>query len=186
MSLVRTFIALDLEDEHVRANIVNAQKQILSLGVDAKPVEEENLHFTVRFLGEIEGSKVERLVGALSDIKFDPFKVTYKGMGAFPSLSHINVVWIGVDDESSKSIISLWKQTESALSGAGFPPDSRFDPHLTILRIKSGLHRLELTEYIRKSQDTNFGEDLIAKLKIKKSVLTPEGPIYTDLHVVGL
>lgn len=185
MSLVRTFIALDLENEQVKANIMEAQRQILSLGIDAKPVEAENLHFTLKFLGEIEESKVNRMVDALSHIKFDPFKVTYRGMGAFPSLSHINVVWIGVDDESSKSMISLWKKTESALSDAGFPADNGFDPHLTVLRMKSGLHRLELGEYIRKSQDTNFGEDSVSKLKIKKSVLTPKGPIYTDLHIVG-
>jgi len=185
MSLVRTFIALDLENVQVKANIIEAQRQLLSLGIDAKPVEAENLHFTVKFLGEIEESKVTKVADALSGIKFEPFKVTYKGMGAFPSLSHINVIWIGVDDLSSKSMISIWESTESNLKKAGFPSDKRFDPHLTILRIKSGLHRLELSESIKKFQDITFGEDSISKLKIKKSVLTPKGPIYTDLHIIG-
>ena len=185
MSLIRTFIALDLEDEQVKTNIIKAQRQLLSLGIDAKSVEAENLHFTVKFLGEIEEFKVQRMVDALSGIKFEPFKVTYKGIGAFPSLSHVNVVWIGVDEVSSTSMISLWEKTESILSDAGFPSDNRFDPHLTILRIKSGIHRLELSEFITKFQDTTFGEDSISKLKIKKSVLTPKGPVYTDLYIVG-
>jgi 2'-5' RNA ligase len=176
---------LDLENEQVKVNIKGVQKQLLSLGIDAKPIETGNLHFTLKFLGEIEELKVTKVIDALSGIKFEPFKVIYKGMGAFPSISHINVVWIGVDEVSSKSIISLWEKTESNLGKAQFPSDKRFDPHLTILRVKSVSHKLELSESIKKFQDVIFGEDFISKLKIKKSVLTPQGPIYSDIHIIG-
>lgn len=185
MNLVRTFIALDLENKHVKTSILEAQKDLLSLGIDAKPVEPENLHFTIKFLGEIDESRVKDIVGALSTIRFNPFTAIYRELGAFPSISHINVVWVGVDDEASKNMTSIWEKVDNNLEKAGFHSDRRFDPHLTILRVKTGRNIQELIKAIKRYNNTVFGEDTISKLKIKKSVLTPKGPIYTDIHIIG-
>jgi len=185
MTSIRTFIALDLESEEVRAKIVETQKELLALRIEAKPVEPGNLHFTIKFLGEIDEARVRSLSESLSDLKFEPIKVLYRGLGAFPSLSRINVVWVGVDEQSSKEIISLWKEVESRLTKVGFPADSRFDPHLTIMRVKTGLNRQVLAATLKQKQDEVFGYDVISKLKIKKSQLTPNGPIYSDLMVIG-
>ncbi|MEM3403245.1 MAG: RNA 2',3'-cyclic phosphodiesterase [Nitrososphaeria archaeon] len=185
MTSIRTFIALDLENEQVRAKIVETQKELLALRIEAKPVEPENLHFTIKFLGEIDESKLESVNQSLSDLRFEPIKVLYKGLGAFPSLSRINVIWVGVDEHSSKAMISLWKEVESRLAKVGFPAGNRFDPHLTIMRVKSGLNKNELSAALRQRQNEVFGYDVMSKLKIKKSLLTPSGPIYTDLVVIG-
>ena len=184
MALLRTFIALELENEKVKEEIFRMQKELLSLGIEAKPVEQMNLHFTLRFLGEIEESVTKRVTSALSEIKCEPFRVAYMGLGAFPSISRINVVWVGVDETSSKNICSLWEKVELGLENVGLRREERFDPHLTILRIKSGLHRVELADTLRKHSNTFFGEEQVSKLKFKRSVLTPKGPIYSDLHIL--
>jgi 2'-5' RNA ligase len=102
MSMIRTFIALDLEDGPTKERILEVQKEILSLGVEAKPVEPENLHFTIKFLGEIEESRVKKVIEGVSRVKFEPIKAKLIGLGAFPSLTHINVVWVGVDEEAER------------------------------------------------------------------------------------
>jgi 2'-5' RNA ligase len=184
MTLLRTFIALELENVRVKEEISRVQKELLSLGIEAKPVEQMNLHFTLRFLGEIEESVTKSVTSALSEIKCEPFKVVYRGLGAFPSISRINVVWVGVDETSSKNICSLWEKVELGLEKAGLGRGERFGPHLTILRVKSGLHRVELADALRKYSNTFFGEEQVSKLKFKRSVLTPKGPIYSDLHIL--
>ncbi|MGQ9781807.1 MAG: RNA 2',3'-cyclic phosphodiesterase [Nitrososphaeria archaeon] len=185
MNLVRTFVAVDVENGEVKAKILELQRKLLSLGIDAKPVQPDNLHLTIRFIGEIEEAKVRDIIAALSTIRLEPFKVQYVGLGVFPSISHINVVWIGIDSESSKNMVSLWEKVEASLEKAGFPSDRRFDPHLTILRIKTGRNREELAAAIRRHSNISLGEDTVSKLKVKKSLLTSNGPIYSDLHVVG-
>ncbi len=185
MNRIRTFIALDLENGLTKNRILEVQKEILDTGVDAKPVEPENLHFTIKFLGEIEESKVSKVIEGVSRIRFEPIKVKFKGLGAFPSLSHINVVWVGVDKDSEEEIKRLWDSVERELEKNGFPRERNFEPHMTIMRIKSGIRKNELVSKIRMYEKTEFGEEVLSKLKVKKSVLTKDGPIYYDLYVVS-
>ncbi|MGB9727582.1 MAG: RNA 2',3'-cyclic phosphodiesterase [Nitrososphaeria archaeon] len=182
MSMIRTFIALDLEDGPTKERILEVQKEILRLGVEAKPVEPENLHFTIKFLGEIDESRVQKVIEGISRVKFEPIKVKFIGLGAFPSLTHINVVWVGVDEKAGKAMIRLWEDIERELEKNGFPRERKFEPHMTIMRIKSGLHKQELASAIKKYEGTEFGEETFSKIKVKKSVLTKDGPIYYDLY----
>ncbi|MCX8189244.1 MAG: RNA 2',3'-cyclic phosphodiesterase [Nitrososphaeria archaeon] len=183
--MIRTFIALDLEDGLTKKRILEVQKEILAIGVDAKPVEPENLHFTIKFLGEIEESKVSKVIEVVSRIEFEPIKVKFRGLGAFPSLSHVNVVWVGVDKDAEEAMTRLWNSVERELEKNGFPRERKFEPHMTIMRIKSGLHKQELAAKIREYEKIEFGEEILSKLKVKKSVLTKDGPIYYDLYVTS-
>lgn len=183
--MIRTFIALDLEDGVTKKRIVEVQREILGLGVDAKPVEPQNLHFTLKFLGEIEEGRVSKVIEGVSKVKFEPIRVKFVGLGAFPSLSHINVVWVGVDREAEAAMKRLWEDVERVLEGYGFPRDRKFEPHMTIMRVKSGLHRQELASAIKRYEGTEFGEEVLSRLKVKKSVLTKDGPIYYDLYELG-
>ncbi|MEM2506387.1 MAG: RNA 2',3'-cyclic phosphodiesterase [Nitrososphaeria archaeon] len=185
MNMIRTFIALDLENGLTKNRILEIQKEILGIGVDAKPVEPENLHFTIKFLGEIEESRVSKVIECVSRIKFEPLKVKFRGLGAFPSLSHINVVWVGVDKDSEEEMKRLWDSVERELERSGFPRERKFEPHMTIMRIKSGLHKQELAAKIREYEKMEFGDEILSKLKVKKSILTKDGPIYYDLYVVS-
>jgi 2'-5' RNA ligase len=182
MSMIRTFIALDLEDGPTKERILEVQKEILSLGVEAKPVEPENLHFTIKFLGEIEESRVKKVIEGVSRVKFEPIKAKLIGLGAFPSLTHINVVWVGVDEEAGKAMTRLWEDVEMELEKNGFTRERKFEPHMTIMRIKSGLRKQELAAAIKRYERTEFGEETFSKIKVKKSVLTKDGPVYYDLY----
>ncbi|MDQ3961455.1 MAG: RNA 2',3'-cyclic phosphodiesterase, partial [Thermoproteota archaeon] len=92
---MRAFIAVDVSN----VAIVKLQNDILSIAEwnprDVKPVEPHNFHFTVIFLGEISDHDVDRIKEMLAGFQFEPFIITYSGIGAFPNLAHARVIWVG-------------------------------------------------------------------------------------------
>lgn len=125
---MRLFLAVELEPE-IREKMVRIQGR---LAEDAlKPVEPENIHVTLKFLGEVEEGKVSALVRALKGVRMAPFEIAVQKIGVFPNINHINVVWVGADGPLGE----LAKKVSVALAGLGFPEDERgFSPHITIAR----------------------------------------------------
>ncbi|MEM2339473.1 MAG: RNA 2',3'-cyclic phosphodiesterase, partial [Nitrososphaerales archaeon] len=111
-----------------------------------------------------------------------PITVTYKGIGVFPNLRHISVIWIGVDEKSKEKLYEVVKQVDELLIGFGHKDDKPFQPHITISRVRSNKNKDRLLNVIMNYQDYVFGNDILTSLKLKKSELTPKGPIYTDLY----
>ena len=140
------------------------------------------MHLTLRFLGEIPQSTVEGVKEALDSLRFSPFEVEFSGLGAFPSLKRINVVWVGIK-RGEEQLNGIFHQLEPKLRQMGMPPDNKgFNPHLTIARAKSGLNRAALADYVASMQNQEFGTMPVRAVRLKKSTLTPKGPIYTMLH----
>src|ERR671918_2889260 len=104
---MRVFIAVDISSNA----LAKLQKEILSTtGWDpghVKPVEPHNFHFTLIFLGEISDHDVDRIKEMLAGFQFEPFIITYSGIGAFPNLVHARVIWVGVDPEGAQKLTAL-------------------------------------------------------------------------------
>ncbi len=179
---MRTFIAVDV----LNGAIVKLQNDILSAAGwnlrDIKPVEPHNFHFTVIFLGEIGDHDVDRIKEKLAEFQFEPFTITYTGIGAFPNPAHARVVWVGVDSEGAQKLTALANDVVAKMSKLGFKADKPFSAHMTFLRAKG--RALRATEISLKYQGRTFGSDLIDKVHLKKSELTQSGPIYLNVYTV--
>lgn len=180
---MRSFIAVDIKDEKVEA----AVEELTKVKADVKIVEPQNLHLTLKFLGEIPEDVIEKIHAAMqASLKsFQPFEVSLRSIGVFPSLKYMRVVWVGFR-EGREKLIQMQRSLDANLRELNFKPEQRFDPHLTIGRVKSQRGKEELRNFVLKHEDTDFGSALVDKVELKKSVLTPKGPIYSMVRVVEL
>jgi 2'-5' RNA ligase len=183
MGMVRAFIAVELAPE-LLSRALDLQKEILATGADMKAVEPENIHFTIKFLGEIPQSTVDEVIRSMSEMDFKNFMVEVAGVGCFPTIRNPRVVWIGVK-RGLEDFASIAKQLEDRLRPIGFRPErERFTAHLTIGRVRSGRNKAELLKKLGEVLNAEIGEMEVNTIKLKKSVLTPKGPIYTTIHEV--
>lgn len=178
---MRTFVAVEVASQDAIRNMIEFQKTLMNAGLKAKPVGSNQLHFTLMFLGEINEVMLDSIKSKLIDMKFDPIQVTYIGIGAFPSFKSPRVIWIGVDNASAPKLIKLAKEVEARLSTLGLRSDKEFAPHITLFRVKD---RIKNVADIMENKDKVFGNDLLSEVKVKKSDLTPNGPVYSDLFVI--
>jgi len=179
---IRSFIAFDIEDAGVLKNITKMQKILAGTGADLKFVEPQNIHITLRFLGNITPVMVDRIYEGMCKVQFVPFTVKIHGLGAFPNQRNPRVVWAGIR-EGSVQLRGIFEQLEPFLRSLGFAPDTKgFSPHLTIARVRSGRNKAQLAKCLMENANFEFGVVKANCLKLKKSDLTPKGPIYTTLR----
>jgi len=176
---MRAFVAVEINNDEVLESIKKIQSD---LDLRAKPVALENIHFTLLFLGEISEQISFKVQEALSSIKFVEFDVEFQGIGAFPKVSQPRVIWVGTDEKGGKQLCNLASQIESALSPLGFQSDKPFRSHVTIFRIKNKVRNI--SDKLTKFSSEKFGIQRVSEIKFKQSVLTPEGPNYSDLQVI--
>ena len=181
---IRSFFAVDIEDEMIVRRLAEAQGMLANTGADLKLVKPQNIHLTVRFLGNISPPMVDAIYEEMKQVSFAPFEIELRGLGAFPRLSHPRVVWAGIR-KGADQLVKIFGQLEPRLRGLGFKPDTKgFSPHLTIARVRTGRNKAQLIKLVRELEDYEFGAVKAECLKLKKSVLTPQGPIYTTLREV--
>jgi 2'-5' RNA ligase len=179
--LIRSFLAFDLENEAVRKKLAAAQNLLVQTGADLKLVEPQNIHMTIRFLSDITPDMVEKVFEEMKKVQFAPFDARINGLGAFPDLHYPRVVWAGIT-EGADQMKNVFSQLEPRLQRLGFTPDPKgFNPHLTIARVKSGKNKAHLAEFITKNATYDFGTVNAKCLRLKKSDLTPRGPVYATL-----
>ena len=175
---MRTFVAIEVSDKDVLNSIHKIQTE---LNIKAKPVELHNMHFTVQFLGEVSEETIGKISDALNSIEFSAFSISFASIGVFPKPNFPRVIWIGTNDGVNE-LEELAEMIRSKLSDIGFSPDKKFKPHVTIFRVKNKIE--DLPSKLEKFSSCSFGKQLISEIKLKKSELTYQGPIYTDLLVV--
>ncbi|MGQ9507302.1 MAG: RNA 2',3'-cyclic phosphodiesterase [Candidatus Bathycorpusculaceae bacterium] len=179
--MIRSFIAFDMDGESVLKRIVDVQNLLIKTGADLKLVEPRNIHITVRFLGNITLPMAEKIHEEMKKVKFTSFEVKIQGIGAFPNLRYPRVVWAGIR-EGAEQLRSIFNQLEPRLRSLGFAPDPKgFSPHLTIARVKSGRNKAELVKCLADNANYEFGVVHAECLRLKRSDLTPKGPIYSTL-----
>ena len=175
---MRTFVAIEVNNKDVLNSIHKIQTE---LNIKAKPVELHNMHFTVQFLGEVSEEMIGKISDALNSIEFSAFSISFASIGVFPNPNSPRVIWIGTDDGVNE-LEKLAEMIRSNLSHLGFSPDKKFKPHVTIFRVKNKIE--DLSSKLEKFSSYSFGKQLVSEIKLKKSELMPNGPIYTDLLVV--
>lgn len=149
-------------------------------------VKLDNLHFTLRFLGEIDENRAEPLLEALNWAVADaaPFELELRGLGAFPSVERPSVVWVGV--RNAVRLKGLDARVAAAASAAGFgPADRPFHPHLTLARCKARPPEA-LFDLLREQARTSFGSFRVERVELIASELTPDGPRYRSVGAAML
>lgn len=181
---MRLFVAVDLNEE-IRENIFGLSKILGVRGV--KTVERENLHITLKFLGGVHDSKKDRIISALDEIEFEKFRINFKGVGYFPNASRLRVIWVGVEN-GAKELETLANLVEDKMAELKFKKERRFVPHATIARVKriDNSMRSRILKQLAEFKNEEFGEMEVEHFSLKKSTLTPSGPIYEDVKIFEL
>jgi len=179
---IRSFIAFDMDNDQVLKRITDMQRMLTKTGADLKLVDPQNIHMTIRFLGNIAPPTVEKIFEEMKKVRFVPFDVKIHGLGAFPNARYARVLWAGIT-EGAEQLRGIFTQLEPHLRDLGFTPDSKgFSPHLTISRVRSARNKAELAEFLFENANCDFGVVRALCLRLKKSELTPKGPIYSTLR----
>jgi RNA 2',3'-cyclic 3'-phosphodiesterase len=170
----------------VRENLMKVEEELKQTQADIKLVERENLHFTVKFLGEIAESAVEEIDKRMRTLALQRMEVDVRGLGAFPDARRPRVVWAGVSPQDLASISNSGQQVIDALEGIGESDERGFHPHITVARVRSPRNLEALAFVMRERSAKEFGSSSITALKLKSSSLTPNGPTYRDIKEYNL
>ena len=184
--MIRSFIGVQIAPE-VRARIVEATAQLAQHIPGIRWVPEENFHFTLKFLGDIEQSRIEPICEALAEA-FRPFRrftINAKRLGVFPDLKRARVIWVGVE---GNNLPALANRVEIVLEAFGYPRDNRiFQPHLTVGRWRTlnGSPKGLGTKLDRWSS-FEFGQSVVDEVVLFESVLQSTGAVYRRLRALRL
>jgi 2'-5' RNA ligase len=178
---MRAFVAIDLEDG-CRAKASKIIESFSEAGGDVKFVEPQNLHITLKFLGDVSEDDVKRIESSLlNGVKMmKPFKISLKGVGYFGSPKNIRTIWIGIEN-GRDGLISLSNMVNECLKDI-FSMEGA-SPHLTIGRVRSAKNREAIMDEINSMKDVKIGEMAVSEIKLKSSTLTKTGPVYEDVCV---
>jgi len=151
-------------------------------GID--PTDPEQVHVTLKFLGDTDPGRLdelrEALATAVADAGVGAFDAEIGGYGVFPSLDYISVVWLGVR-RGSGELTALHEAIEARTTDLGFDPeDHEFTPHATIARMRDARRKEHVQEVVR-GRDPDIGTQRIEEVRLTESTLTDEGPVYETL-----
>ena len=182
---IRSFLAIELDNDLV-PGILDVQKEFKKTNANVKYVPEENMHFTLKFFGNIDEEMVDDIALAVEKVikNYSSFDLNIKNCGCFPNKKVIKVLWLGLEEGSP--IKDLQKDLDKEFKKLGFKKERNFISHLTIGRVKSPKNKKELRNTIEKFEDIEIGKMNVSKICLKKSTLTPHGPIYENIKVFDL
>jgi RNA 2',3'-cyclic 3'-phosphodiesterase len=182
---VRLFVALEIPAA-VRDNLAAQIKELRDLPAaladqGLRWVRPENLHVTLKFIGEVEAAKLEGIRRTLTGIALDaPVDVRFRGLGFFPDKEYPRVLWVGLS--ASGNLPVLARDIDRALEGQGLARDERaFTPHLTLARFKSRGFDETQRAAIEKNNEREFGAFQAREFHLIESELKPSGAEYTTL-----
>ena len=180
----RAFISVDIGD---RLEWHGLRTELRQLDKGIRTVRPEQLHLTLRFLGDTD----EGLVGGIEDVmkgataQVVPFKMVFHGVGVFPNVKRPRIIWIGL--RGAEPLVEIAKALERGVVDLGFKREKRsFRPHATVARVRRPGRRERLQSLLDRWRDRDFGDMEVRTITLKKSVLTPEGPIYSTMLEVPL
>ncbi len=186
-STIRTFIAVKLPD-HVIRKLAELQLDLKNYGLRIKWTRPENIHLTLKFLGDIHPDDVEpvcRVVDA-SVKGFTPISLYASAVGFFPGIRRPRVLWTGISGQSDM-LEKLHHAIDAGLVSLGLVKDDRrFTGHLTLGRFKGQPEPELLIDMMKMYKDMTSDEFIVDAVSVYKSDLKPSGPIYTNLSSIQL
>ena len=183
---MRLFVAAEL-DKPVKDALRAAQRRLRQFDGMVRWVGEEQMHLTLKFLGEVADGRLPEIEQAVASAAAasDPFELHVQGAGCFPPHGKARVVWVGLDDSAGQTV-ACQRRVEDELQGAGFPAERRpFTPHLTLGRVRDDHSNGELRRCVEGLAAPELCQP-VNSIVLMQSELTPQGARYTRLGVCEL
>jgi 2'-5' RNA ligase len=179
---IRSFIAIELP-EAVGSLLGKVQQDLKALRLKAGWVRPQNIHLTLKFLGNINTDDIGKIGGAMKAAaeEFEPFTLTVGGIGFFPGIKRPRVIWVGVGGQT-QDLFALQRSLEDRLAAADFPKEKRsFKGHLTLGRFRDGPDPAAIRRVIQEYTDFGKEEFQTRRIVLFKSDLKPSGAVYSQL-----
>jgi RNA 2',3'-cyclic 3'-phosphodiesterase len=185
---MRLFVAIDINNITIEQFQNYLIKKFNFNSLFVKPIKKDNLHITIKFLGEKTDLETKDIVSDLAKIHFTSFNMVFNNIGIFPHMKSPRIIWLGLTDESSKKLNDIYFQINDVLKKYDYEKNKstlldsdtqKFLPHLTIFRIRNN--------YLIPNFISSFSDGIILEgeevntISLKKSVLTSRGSIYSNL-----
>jgi len=185
---MRLFVSVDLAE--LSEELAAIQSPLCDLpGV--RLIDPKDAHLTLKFLGDGPdgGHDLDALETALcaavADADCSPFDATFAGLGVFPSVEYIRVVWLGVDT-GGEEVIRLHEAVEGRMTALGYEPERHaFTPHVTLARVDNAAAKEDVQRYVE-AHDPTAGTLRIDDIRLTKSTLTPDGSVYETVSTFEL
>ncbi|MBN1918659.1 MAG: RNA 2',3'-cyclic phosphodiesterase [Verrucomicrobia bacterium] len=180
----RTFVAVE-PTAAVRARFDEAQRLLRRAGADVRWVKSSHAHLTLKFLGESTSRQIGEISAALDKIAAgtEPFEVAFGGLGVFPDQRRPRVLWVGITS-GVEQLKPLAAAIDARAVQAGFESERRtFSPHITLGRFRSPQGWPELSKLLAANASFDAGRMRAAEVSLIHSILSPQGPTYSALHV---
>ncbi|MFB6086217.1 MAG: RNA 2',3'-cyclic phosphodiesterase [Halodesulfurarchaeum sp.] len=180
---MRLFVSVDLPDR-LAAPIADLQAKFEPAS-GLSFTDPEQAHLTLKFLGETDPDRIDDIEAALesavADADVDPFEATFEGLGVFPSMEYVSVVWLGVG-QGAAAFERLQTSIEERLVNRGFDPEEHdFTPHVTLARMNHAGGK-ELVQELVRTEDPTVGTMTVEEVRLTESDLTADGPVYETIH----
>ena len=187
MRKIRSFIALPLAG-NISGGAIKLIRKLSELDGGIQWVPTDNLHLTLKFLGDVENTEIHDICKVVSDIcyQYDPFPLTFAGAGAFPDLNRPRILYVGAEDPTG-ALVEMVSEMETELAKLGFKPEPRdYRPHLTIGRSRNRRISAEALEEIQAQEDKHFGDMEVDIVEFIASFLDKTGPTYQVMDTIEL
>ena len=184
---LRTFIAIELP-ETVVAFVIRIQETLKSYRFKIRWVQPENMHLTLKFLGDIKREGRVKIEDAISDAAKDygSMQFSVKGMGVFPSVKKPRVVWCGLKGDTA-SLADLQGRLDEKLIDVGFSKEKRpFKGHLTLGRAKGPVSPGKIIDAMKEISGFESKPFQVEAIALISSDLKPSGAVYTRLKSISL
>ncbi|MDQ2050855.1 RNA 2',3'-cyclic phosphodiesterase [Natronolimnohabitans sp. A-GB9] len=184
---MRLFVSVDLSDD-----LTDAVDDLQEEFTDASGLnftDPEQAHVTLKFLGDVDETRLpdleRELEAAIEDADVDPFPVRFGGLGVFPSLDYISVIWFGTETGGEK-LTRLHEAVEERTTAMGFEEESHeFTPHVTLARMEHAGGK-DLVQELVQEREPTIGEMTVEEVQLTESVLTDAGPLYSTVESFSL
>jgi len=187
MNTVRSFIAINISAE-IRNKLEEIQDDLKKTNVTMQLVKPENIHITLKFLGNVPVEDIKDIQDAIEEdiSEFTSFPVSFQNIGVFPNPQYPRIIWVGIE-KGREELSLLNTKIENSISRFSLHQENRkFQPHLTIARVRSHKNHKRLVNTIEELKNIKAGEMLAEEIFLMKSVLKPQGAQYNTLKTFHL
>ena len=184
---IRTFIAMQVPDS-IKKQISRLLRELKGRDFSAKWTRPENMHLTLKFIGDVRSRDMAPLCQAVADgaAGFRPVFWNARGVGVFPNVRNARVLWTGIAGETGQ-LAGLHQAIDERLYHLGYERDGRrFTGHLTLGRLKGRVNGHGLVDIMQEYADWTSDAVKTDAVHVIQSDLTPSGPVYTDLAKIRL